>query len=93
MTDNFKGFNMDELREVAEVLKIINPARCPIVGSTMAHIRDLVVANIRDGEATYISTLGFVASGYWYNGDDWRYKVSVSAWSMLDHFKKQFKEP
>ena len=86
----FKGFDMAELRMVAEVLVKTNPHVSDNVDSVMAHIRDLTVANIREGDCTYISTLGFVSCGYWYCSErgDWRYKVSLAAYGILQYLKR-----
>lgn len=86
----FRGFDIEELRTVANVLAIVNKGRCDNVESTMLHIRDITVANIEEGEPTYCSTLGFVACGYWYcgNKDDWRYKVSLAAWGVDKYLQR-----
>lgn len=91
MTDTiFKGFDLDELRMVARVLMKTNPRVGDNELNVCSHIRDLVVANICEGDITYISTLGFVASGYWYCGNvgDWRYKVSLAAYGIEQYLAR-----
>lgn len=90
--DNLKAFNLTELGDVVNVLAITNPTH----GSN--HIRNKILSlaqqEIPPGHASYVSTMGFCISGYWYCGDitDWRYKVTLCSWGVEKYLKDQAKE-
>lgn len=71
------------LTSTAKVLETINPGR-----SSAAHILDMIRANIREGESTYISTCGWIAFT-WMDGEGrTNVRVAVEPYSVLAHLNK-----
>jgi hypothetical protein len=88
---DYTGFDVEELRLVARVLSVTNPSRCGgDPASTMQYIVTTARANINEGDATYVGTMGFYVCGYWYAGnmDDWRYKVTLAAWGVNEYINR-----
>lgn len=84
----FHGFDMDELRNVAIVIKAINPHTSHLsVNDVMDHIRDVAIRNLREDYPCYVATMGFNVSGYYRYGvkTKWFYRVTVVADGLVKH--------
>lgn len=87
---NTTGFDVEELRRVAEVLAVTNPARCKNVESTMVHIMARARAEVSD-KPSYVSTMGWCVTSYYLGGDvslGIRYHVTLDAWGIAQWIKQ-----
>lgn len=70
----------DSLLRTARALDVINPGR-----SSAEHIRDMIRANIREGESTYISTCGWIAFTWIDDKGRTNVRVAVEPYSVLKY--------
>lgn len=68
------------LTSAAYAINAINPGR-----SSAAHILDMIRANIREGESTYISTCGWIAFTWMDDEGLTNVRVAVEPYSVLWH--------
>jgi len=86
----YHGFDIDELRTVAECILVVNGYTIGMtVEDIMKQIRDIGVKEIEPGRPTYVSTMGFCVSGYHKYGDksDWSFKVTLTAYTVNEYLR------
>lgn len=84
-SEQFKGFNKEELRRVARVLTLTNKHVSRDVRSVMEHIARLTRTSLPYGVTSYFETLGFCVTGYFVGNDtngEWCYKVTLSSYGI-----------
>lgn len=83
-----KGFNVDELRRVADCLRVINPARAPNTDGTMRYIAAMGRAQLPD-KPGYVETMGFCITAYTTHvAGELLYKVTLSSYGVAEYIAK-----
>jgi len=77
--------NEDRLLRTAKALETVNPG-----ASSPEHIRDMIRANIRPGENTYIATGGWMAFTWMDREQVTHVEVSVEAFSVLKFLEGEY---
>lgn len=82
------GFNVEELRRVADCLRILNPARAPNVDGTMRYIAAVGRAQLPD-KPGYVETMGFCITAYTTHvAGELIYKVTLSSYGVAEYIAK-----
>lgn len=87
MTNKFAGFNLEELRQVAQCLAVLNPTTCPTVESTMEWIASTARVTLVPDIPSYVETAGFCVNAYRGPSGSWDYKVTLSAFGVMQWLK------
>ena len=82
-----RGFDVVELRRVAECLAIINPARCPNVDGTMRLIAAHSRAQLSVDVVHYVETMGWCTCRYYDYNMELAYKVTLSSYGVMEYIK------
>ena len=81
------GFNVEELRRVADCLRVLNPARAPNVDGTMRYIAAHAKAQLPD-KPGYVETMGFCTTAYHDHTGRLLYKVTLSSYGVAEFIAK-----
>ena len=82
-----KGYDVVELRRVAECLAIINPARCPNVDGTMRLIAAHSRAQLSVDVVHYVETMGWCTCRYYDYNMELAYKVTLSSYGVMEYIR------
>ena len=78
------GFNVEELRRVADCLRILNPARAPNVDGTMRYIAQYARTHL-NAHTEYVETMGFCVTAYHDHTGRLLYKVTLSSYGVAEY--------
>ena len=78
------GFNVEELRRVADCLRVLNPARAPNADGTMRYIAAHAKAQLPD-KPGYVETMGFCITAYHDHTGRLLYKVTLSSYGVAEY--------
>jgi len=81
-------FDDDELRQTAEVVQVINPFAPPNIDDLVRIMKDTAEEWL-SSTTGYVSTYGFVLSGFKMAGEEVRVKSSVCAGTLALYLEKR----